>query len=610
MKDDELPVVEEKESIEKDSDIQDDDSTKDTEPNDFNQAEVEFSNDPEIDKVVDEIVNEESDELLEARDNTQKIESMPVAKKGFKAKIKSLFVAWWNNKRLRYGSIIIACATILISLLVPFSRYGLLNLLGVRVSSRMVITDSGTGLPLKNITVKLQGNEQVSDEEGKVSFQHLKQGASQLLIEKRGYAKYEKIITLGWGSNPIGEQQLVATGSRYEFILKDWLGEQIIKDATASSGEDVAIADEQGKITLTVSDSSDSAEIKIDANGYRSEELNINDLINDGMNEVKMVPAKKHLFVSNRDGKYDLYKIDVDGKNEELLLAATGKEREVPYVLVNPYKDIAAFISSRNGYTDKDKFALDELFTVDSLSGEIYSVTRSEQIQIIGWQDNRLIYVSVTEGVSAGNSQRSKITSFDIDSKQRTEIATANYFNDVKLINGKIYFAISSYAVPRSQAKLFVANTDGTNKKTLLDEQVWNIIRYDTNTIMINTESQQWYKFSLNSDENPSKTDAQPANYAGRNYIVSPDGSLSVWVEERDGKGTMLLHKNNDSSDEDVVVASVPGIGTPVYWADNDTIVFRVFTSQESADYVLSINANYPSRKIVDVSRNNYQYFY
>ena len=89
MKDDELPVVEEKESIDKDSDIQDYDSTKDTEPNDINQAEVEFSNDPEIDKVVDEIVNEESDELLEARDNTQKIESMPVAKKGFKAKIKS-----------------------------------------------------------------------------------------------------------------------------------------------------------------------------------------------------------------------------------------------------------------------------------------------------------------------------------------------------------------------------------------------------------------------------------------------------------------------------------------------------------------------------------------
>ncbi|MCA9346897.1 hypothetical protein KC960_05405, partial [Candidatus Saccharibacteria bacterium] len=69
MKDDELPVAEEKESIEKDLDIQDDDSAKVTEPNDINQAEVEFSNDPEIDKVVDEIVNEESDELLEARDN-------------------------------------------------------------------------------------------------------------------------------------------------------------------------------------------------------------------------------------------------------------------------------------------------------------------------------------------------------------------------------------------------------------------------------------------------------------------------------------------------------------------------------------------------------------
>ena len=39
-----------------------------------------------------------------------------------------------------------------------------------------------------------------------------------------------------------------------------------------------------------------------------------------------MVPAQPAVFVSRASGKYDLYRIDLDGKNKRLLLAATGNE--------------------------------------------------------------------------------------------------------------------------------------------------------------------------------------------------------------------------------------------------------------------------------------------
>jgi hypothetical protein len=184
-------------------------------------TKIEFQNDPDIDKAVDQIVNEESDELLEAQDKAKEF-IPPPEKQTFFVKIKYLVKAWWHNKRLRYLSIFSALLLLIISMFVPFTRYGILNLAGVRVSSSMTVIDSGTGLPLKNITIQLQGQEQKSNEEGYVEFSGLKQGESLLKVDKRGYAKLDKIITLGWGSNPIGEQPLLATGSQYTFVLKDW----------------------------------------------------------------------------------------------------------------------------------------------------------------------------------------------------------------------------------------------------------------------------------------------------------------------------------------------------------------------------------------------------
>lgn len=40
-----------------------------------------------------------------------------------------------------------------------------------------------------------------------------------------------------------------------------------------------------------------------------------------------MAPSRKHVFISKRSGTYDVYKVDVDGKNEEKVLSGTGSER-------------------------------------------------------------------------------------------------------------------------------------------------------------------------------------------------------------------------------------------------------------------------------------------
>ncbi len=582
----------------------DEEFTEDSEES--QSTEVSPKDEPEsVDDAVDEIVAEEADRLMQVEDAVRSHDfAPPPQKKTFWSAFKRAVSAWWGNTRLRNATLIGLFLVLVAGALIPYSRYFLLNTAGVRVRASLTVVDSESGRPLKNILVNLQGKESRTNDEGFVNFDSLKQGTSRLNIERKGFASLEKNVTLGWGTNPLGDQSLLATGARFRFTLKDWQSGTIIKEGEAASGEYVGQADDDGAIELVMGEVGDDDEITISAQGYRSETRNIADLNNDS-SEIAMVPGKKHAFVSNRDGEYDLYAIDVDGKNEKVLLKGSGKEREVPFVLPHQTKNTVAYISSRDGDTNKDGFILDGLFVVDTDTAETYKVTRSEQLQLIGWNDNKLIYVAIIEGVSAGNSQRSKIVSYDLTTKERIDLASSNYFNDVKLIGGTVYYAVSSYAVPRAQAKLYSISTDGKDKKTVIDQQVWSIVRASYDSLLFNTESNEWYKKSLEGE--PEKLSSQPAQQESRTYALSPNGSRAVWVDVRDGKGVLLAYSVEDKKETTVKVAS--GLSTPVYWIGDSQVVYRVTTSQETADYVVNLDGG-EAKKIADVVGNRSRYFY
>lgn len=565
---------------------------------------TEIDVDTATDSAVDKIVNEESDKLIQVEDDIRARQFAPPPNNSLKSKIKSLFLAWWDNKRLRYRTFIGLFIFFVISLFIPYSRYAVLNLAGVRVSSSLIIVDSKTGLPLKNIPVQIQNKEARSNEDGWVSLDGLKQGSSTIKVDKRGYAPFEKTVTLGWGSNPIGEQSITATGAQYNFLLRDWLSKKTITYGEATSGEDVAQANEEGRITLTVGEVGTETEALIKVDGYREERIGLDEL-KEVEKIIELVPYKKHAFVSNRDGEYDLYKIDADGKNEEILLKSTGKEREVPFVLPHPTRDFVAYVSSRDGDVNKDGFILDGLFVIDVLSGESYKVTRSEQLQVIGWSGNKLVFVSVIEGVSAGNSQRSKIVTYDLETKERKDIAASNYFNDVKLIDETVYYAPSSYAVPASQAKLFSLDIEGKNKKTVVDLQVWSIVRKEFGILQFNAEDQKWYEQQIGGET--KKLESAPVIRASRIYATSQNKERALWVDVRDGKGVLLLYDSITKSEQ--VIRTEAGLTDPVFWVNDTSLIYRLDSGDESADYIMSIDGG-ESYKIADVVGNRSRYFY
>jgi len=561
-------------------------------------------NDTEIGALVDDIVRTESTESLEKADAKLENEAESVQKDRIGTKVISVFHMWWRTKWLRNSTLGAMFVIAVAAVLVPVSRYSLLNAVGVRVQSSMTVIDSQTRLPLKNFQVDLQDQSASTDKQGRVFFENLKLGSSNLNITKRGYAENKRELTLGWGSNPIGEQEVVATGEQFTFILVDWLTNERIINAEAVAGESNANSDDDGKIVLTIDQSAIGEDsVTISADGYKDAVIAPEDL-NSADIDVLMVPDTRHAYVSNRDSKFDIYAVDLDGENEELLLLATQKEREVPGIIQHPSKNLFALISSRDGTKNADNYTLDGLFIINSENGELENIGRSERVQIIGWSKDLLIYTQVVEGTSRGNSERSKLYSYNVENGERKELAAANYFNDIELVNNRVTYAVSSFAVPQSRARLYSVNADGSNAKELLAKQVYTIFRTSQIGLLYNAIDQEWYSQTNDEDLLEVAPVISPNTFK---YTKSPDGNKVAWTITRDGKGVLFVSDSNGENESEI--ATIGGLDSVEYWANDETLVYRIIKSEETADYVLNINNPEDQRKISDVTASKRIFF-
>jgi hypothetical protein len=569
---------------------------------------------PETNKAVDEIIANEADTLLDIQDGKVEDETSAAApppkqpKEGFGQRLKGFFSAWWHNPLARWATIFVLVAGIGAAAALPTSRYYVLNTVGVRSASSLVVFDQKTSQPLKNVDVSLGGQTGKTDKGGKVRLEKIKLGSQDLVISKPAFAEVSKKIVVGWGSNPLGDFKLAAVGSQYTFLLTDFLSGKPVLAAEASSGIASARTNEKGEAVLVVPESGASEiEVTITADSYRTETLKLSVSTKESQS-LKLVPSRKHVFVSKRSGTFDVYKIDIDGKNEEKILAGAGSEKQDGMVLVpHQSKNVVGLVSTRGPTKNQDGFLLSTLNVVDVNTKQVTKVVDSERIQIVDWVGDKLVYVKITQGASAADPSRHKLMSFDLDSGNSKELASTNYFNDVMVAKGAVYYSPAVYKVNGSVG-LFRINPDGTNKKTIYDKEAWNLFRTAYDKISVSV-GQDWFEYSL-ADEKFAKASSPPAMLKSRVYSESPDGKRSLWTDERDGKGVLLAYDHD--SKEDKAAQTQRGLKNPIYWLDNDHAVYRVSSGNETADYVLSLSGGTPLKikDVTDIAGLDRWYYY
>lgn len=553
------------------------------------------ANDSDTGKIVDDIVQHEGDELIEAHDE-RLTEAFQPQKSGWQQKLKDFFRAWWDNKIARWSTIAGLTVAFLAVLIIPVSRYFVLNTVGVRSRASVTVIDQSTLQPLKNMQVSLAGQKALTDKDGNASLLHIRLGSSHLLIEKRGFATIDKKITVGWGSNPLGSLSVTPQGSQYVLSFTDFLSKKPIAKAEATSGDASALSDDKGIIKITIDKPEDTVEVIITVDGYRDEKLSFSSGTKETQN-VKAVPNRPHIFVSKRSGKYDVLKIDADGKNEQQLLAGTGFERDDITLVPHSSKNLAALVSTRDNAHNSDGFLLSTLTIINTTDGSISRIVQSERVQIIGWVGSRLVYVQVAAGSSAANPRRNRIMSYDIDTKSGKELASANYFNDMQIVGSKLFYAASSAYQSSGTVGLVKMDVDGNNKITVVSGEVWNIFRTSYGHLTL-AQQQDWQDYQI-ADGKVTKLSGAPANPANRVYSDSPDGKHCVWVDNRDGKGVLLSY--DPAQDKDTTLKTQNGLSNPISWLSNTTLVYRVNSGQETADYVLNIDGG-DAQKLKDVT--------
>lgn len=557
------------------------------------EAELESA---ETDKAVSEIIASESDQLLSVQDaiNTQPPEQ-PIKKA--KKNRPSLLGLILRSPSFRWTLFVLIVIGLVAAGSYPKTRYYALNKAGVRSSASITITDQSTLRPLKNAKVTLAGQTVVSDEKGNANLSNLLLGPTELVIEKRAYATEKQAVTVGWGSNPLTDTSLKPQGAQYAFQVNDVFSGKPITDVEASVGELSATANEKGEIKLALDRiENDEVEVKFNAPGYRELIYKLQ-LANKDSTTIMLTPSKQVTFISKRSGVYDLYKVDVDGKNESLVLKGTGKESNDISLFQHPTGDVVILLSTREGTYGVDGVLKQSLTYVNLKDNTTKAVIASSQVKAIDWVGTRLVYVMLDDNVAQDSTSRYKLMSYDYVSGDNRQLASTNYFNNVVSMGGRIYYAPASAYQNGINIGVFAAHADGSGKEAILDKEAWNMFRTGRDTLTIAVQ-QEWYSFKQGARA-PEKLSGQPNETLSRVYTDSPNAKHSIWIDNRDGKGTIVLY-DADKNIESVLVSD-NGVDGPIRWLNNTTFVYRVSTNRETADYVLSINGGSP-KKVVDVT--------
>jgi hypothetical protein len=513
-----------------------------------------------------------------------------------------------KSKAFKISFTLILLAGLAAAFVYPDSRYFILNKAGVRASISLKIVDEQTSQPLKGAAVTIGTVSAVSDPEGNVALNEVLLGEQEMTVTKPAFAEVNKEITIGWGSNPQDELGLIATGTRYTFKVTDFLSSKPIGSAEANSGEASAKANEAGEIVLVVpEDEEETIKAEISAEDYRTEEISLR-IGDESVKELVLVPSRKHAFVSNRSGNFDLYKIDIDGKNEQKILDGTGNEREDEIsILAHPNLDIVAFVSIRSDERTGNGDPISTLNIVDLITDEVNEIADSERVQLVDFIDNKLIYIKIQPDTDPENKKRHRLISYDLEAKTEQELASTNYFNDVLAVNGAVYYSPSEYR-SNGPVGFYRIYPDANGKVTILAEEAWNLFRvgYDKINMAI---SEEWYQYDVNTTQ-LNKLNGSPPNLKSRIYTSSPNGKQAAWTDTRDGKGVLLTY--NIESGDDKVIHRQSGLSNPVVWISDRHIVYRIVTGSETADYVVSTGGGEP-KKIVDatntIALDNF-YFY
>jgi hypothetical protein len=537
---------------------------------------------------------EESSEKPTAQDEQSQPAKNANKVKGLWAKIRAKIR---SNKKL---SATIAASALLIIAIVALTdaRFILMNLF-TSAKVEVSVIDSKTGQPVPQATVELGGKTGESNDQGVAQLSDVDFGNSTLKVTKLAYENYEQSVKIKHRKQSV-QASLVPTGTPISFTVTDLISGEAVKGAKASFQESDALGDEKGQVVLSVPPQlTSTVTVNIAAEGYLSKDFEVTTEAGK-VNEAALTPAGKDYFFSKRSGELHLYASNLDGTGQEVVLKATGRERDQAEYVVSPDGSHVAFVSTREGNRKENGDLREELFLFSTSDRKLKKIdTGNVDFTIIGWYEGRVYYQVYGDNYDANDNNKLKF--YGVSGAGLKTLLVARGIGQVIFVSDRIAAAV--YTSARDQ--FVTIKLDGSDKQTLLEEEsIYGLSQQSPDKLVFavfRDGGNKWYEYT-GTNGKLTKLPGEPAQLYYRQFVESPDEKHTAWIERRDGQDLVVLGDENGK--ETRVVTEKRGAAYPLRWINDRYLIFRV-TSGETADYIVAISGGSP-RKIANVHTSSY----
>ncbi|MFO0971098.1 MAG: hypothetical protein U0520_01970 [Candidatus Saccharimonadales bacterium] len=314
--------------------------------------------------------------------------------------------------------------------------------------------------------------------------------------------------------------------------------------------------------------------------------------------EVSLVSAQKNYFLSKRDGRFDLFSSNLDGSDQRKIIEATrSKEDEglLQFTIHRSNKQ-ALLVATRDGKIQNGRLVAG-IYLIDLEKASLKKIDEGSDIQLLDWVDSTMVYTKSDPGINYDDPAFSRLMSYNISNSRLAELAQTNYFAVAIAAQTKVFFMPSDPYRSIENAELTSIDIGTGSKRTYLSGK---LINYATrpNYTALELQDNSGANFELQVGAGTTKAiDRRPGNTL--RFALGPNGEQVAWADQRDGQGALLLR--NLKSGEEKVMAKAGGLTVPLRFIADDLAVVRIATSQETADYVVSLASGRLS-KISDVS--------
>lgn len=521
-----------------------------TEPDD-DESDVDLD-DSQIAAAVDDIVAHEGDTALAVDDAKAARRNKTAPTSSWKDKLRRLVKSKWTWLSL------VGLLTLLLA--VPASRYTVLGLV-IKKPVTITVIDSKTANPVSNATVELGGTSTKTDANGKAQV-NASLGERNLTVNKQYYRELQTTYFVGFKAAPVSFR-MTATGRLVPMAVINKVTGQPLSNVQIKVLDTTARTNAKGLAFIALPTTSDKNNGRLALNGYNASqvEVKVTDQV-DKANSFELTPAGRVYFLSNRSGKLDVIKANLDGTDRKTVLEGTGRENRNSTSLLASRDWRYLVLKSQR----EDRPAL---YLIDTTSDKVTQFDSGEgEINLLGWYNHAFVYTTLKTDAPEWQTGRLALKSYNAEQKQLNQLdqtqaegdengyAAQTFLNFYILNSGIVYNILWSGSDSHLGGKNDTIRAVQPGGQTKQDYQ--NFVATDTNFIEAALYKPQEIYFAVHHN-NGGKAYYEFANQTAKaailadsnfsqgypTFLLSPSGNKTLWSEPVDGKSTFFVGNAN-----------------------------------------------------------------